>query len=358
MSSIRERLFSKNSKYYKKVYDEEKEKQSNIRTNLSKYMSDKGVMVNTNNFGTTRTSLPIQERSENVQNKQFSVNNNRLQRNVELEQKYQNIKKSDEYKEKENELIEQSNKVGYAKYNYDQALVNEDNIGLYDKTLGTIFEGAKSVFDYSGGLVKNENGDFMYLPNKTELKQQKVQDSYDTGVGKFLGTAGYEIGKIAGTTAINQVLPGVGSGLYFGKMYVDSTNNAIREGYDTSSATLYGLVSVASEYLTGKFLGSATKGLTGGKTNAYETLLSDTFNKMLKKPMLSKVLANAGSEATEEFIQEYLDNVTKLVVLDKSTNLSDYASIITNSDIFSDALYSAGVGAVSGGVLGLSLIHI
>lgn len=351
MSSIRERLFSKNSKYYKKVYDEEKEKQSNIRTNLSKYMSDKGVMVNTNNFGTTRTSLPIQERSENVQNKQFSVNNNSLQRNVELEQKYQNIKKSDEYKEKENELIEQSNKVGYAKYNYDQELVNEDNIGLYDKTLGTIFEGAKSVFDYSGGLVKNENGDFMYLPNKTELKQQKVQDSYDTGVGKFLGTAGYEIGKIAGTTAINQVLPGVSSGLYFGKMYVDSTNNAIRDGYDTSSATLYGLVSVASEYITGKFLGSATKKLTGGKTNAYTTLLNDTFNKMLKKPMLSKVLANAGSEATEEFIQEFLDNVTKLAVLDKSTNLGDYVSIF-NPDTFADALYSAGVGAISGGVLG------
>ena len=352
MSSIRERLFSKNSKYYKKIYDEEKEKQSNIRTNLSKYMSDKGVMVNTNNFGTTRTSLPIQERSETVQNKQFSINNNSLQRNVELEQKYQDIKKSDEYKEKENELIEQSNKVGYAKYNYDQALVNEDDIGLYDKTLGTLFEGAKSVFDYSGGFVKNENGDFMYLPNRTELKQQKVQDSYDTEIGKFLGTAGYEIGKIAGTTAINQILPGVGSGLYFGKMYVDSTNNAIREGYDTSSATLYGLVSVASEYLTGKFLGSATKGLTGGKTNAYETLLNDTFNKMLKKPMLSKVLANAGSEATEEFIQEYLDNVTKLAVLDKSTNLGDYASIFTNPDILSDALYSAGVGAVSGGVLG------
>lgn len=341
-----------NSNYYKKKYKEEKEKRNQLKNEIGKSFSNNGIEVNVNNFGTQRVALPIQERLETMKNNKFNYKNNSLERNLELEKEYQNVKKTEEYKKQEQKLIEQSNKIGYAKYDYDQSVVEEDNIGWFDKSIGTVLQGAKSVFDYSGGLVKNENGDFMYLPNKTELKQQKVQDSYDTDVGKFLGNAGYEIGKIAGTTVMNQVLPGAGSVAYFGKMYVDSTNNAIRDGYDTSSATLYGLVSVASEYLTGKFLGSATKGLTGGKTNAYETLLSNTFNKMLKKPMISQILANAGSEATEEFIQEYLDNITRLAILDKSSNIDDYTSIFTDTDIFADALYSAGIGAISGGVFG------
>ena len=352
MSSIRENLLGTGSNYYKRKYKEEKEKRDQLKNEIGKSFSSNGIEVNVNNFGTQRVALPIQERLETIKNSQFNYKNNSLERNLELEKEYQNVKKTEEYKKQEQKLIEQSNKVGYAKYDYDQSVVNEDNIGWFDKSIGTVLQGAKSVFDYSGGLVKNENGDFMYLPNKTELKQQKVQDSYDTEVGKFLGNTGYEIGKIAGTTVINKVLPGAGSVAYFGKMYVDSTNNAIRDGYDTSSATVYGLVSVASEYLTGKFLGSATKGLTGGKTNAYETLLSNAFNKIIKKPMVSQILANAGSEATEEFIQEYLDNITKLAILDKSSNIDDYTSILTDTDIFADALYSAGIGAISGGVFG------
>lgn len=352
MSSIRENLLGTGSNYYKRKYKEEKEKRDQLKNEIGKSFSSNGIEVNVNNFGTQRVALPIQERLETIKSSQFNYKNNSLERNLELEKEYQNVKKTEEYKKQEQKLIEQSNKVGYAKYDYDQSVVNEDNIGWFDKSIGTVLQGAKSVFDYSGGLVKNENGDFMYLPNKTELKQQKVQDSYDTEIGKFLGNAGYEIGKIAGTTVINKVLPGAGSVAYFGKMYVDSTNNAIRDGYDTSSATVYGLVSVASEYLTGKFLGSATKGLTGGKTNAYETLLSNAFNKIIKKPMVSQILANAGSEATEEFIQEYLDNITKLAILDKSSNIDDYTSILTDTDIFADALYSAGIGAISGGVFG------
>jgi len=352
-TSLRQKYgLEKNSKYYKNIYEDTLKKQKEIRKDIDTNFANQGVQTNTGYFTTQRNILPVQQQSEITKNKKFEVYNNALEKNKEIEQKYQDIKKSDDYKKQEKDLIEQSNKVAYSKYDYDKALVDEDNIGWYDKSIGTIFQGGKSVFDISGGLVKNENGDNYFLPNKTELKQQKVQDSYDTKFGKLLGNVGYEIGRIGSTTAINQVLPGVGSSMYFGRMFMDSTNSAISDGYDSGSAIAYGAVNTAVEYLVGKALGSATKGLTGGKTSGYEELLNKTFNKIINKPQISKILANAGSEATEEFVQEYLDNLTKLAILDKSTNIKDYVSVFADEEVFSAAVYSALVGAITGGTLG------
>ena len=352
-TSLRQKYgLEKNSKYYKNIYEDELKKQKDIRKDIDTNFANQGVQTNTGYFTTQRNILSVQQQSEITKNKKFEVYDNALQKNKEIEQKFQNIKNSDEYQKQEKNLIEQSNKVAYSKYDYDKSLVDEDDIGWYDKSIGTIVQGGKSIFDISGGLVKNENGDNYFLPNKTELKQQKVQESYDTKIGKLLGNAGYEIGRIGATTAINQVLPGIGSSMYFGRIFMDSTNSAISDGYDSGSAIAYGAVNTAVEYLVGKVLGSATKGLTGGKTSGYEELLNKTFNKIINKPQISKILANAGSEATEEFVQEYLDNLTKLAILDKSTNIKDYASVFADEEVFSAAVYSALVGAITGGTLG------
>lgn len=339
-------------KDYKKRYEEEKEKRKQIQNEINKTFAEQGVQTNTDSFSANRNILPTQQQTEITQNKKFEIYNDTLRKNQEIEKKYQEIKQSDEYKNLEKQLIDQSNEVGYVKYDYDKAVVAEDDIGWYDKSIGTVLEGAKSIFDISGGLVKNNNGDVYYLPNRTELKHQKVQDSYNTKVGKILGGAGYEIGRIGTSTVINQVLPGVGSTTYFGRLFMDSTNNAISDGYDSGSAIVYGAVNTGTEYLVGKALGSATKKMTGGKTSGYEQLLNKTFNKILKKPLISNVLANAGSEATEEFVQEYLDNLMKLAILDKSTNANEYFSIFTDEEVFSDAVYSALIGAITGGTLG------
>lgn len=352
-TSIRDRL-ELNSSYYKNEYKNEISKRNAIQNDIQKSTYEKGVQVEVTPFSTQRSILPIQEQSETTQNKKFGIiaGQDTLQKNKILENKYEEIKNSDEYKSKIKALEEQSNKVGYAKYEYDKQRVDEDNIGWYDKSIGRLVDGFGNLFDYNGGLVKNENGDLMYLPTFNQMKNEKVRNEYDTAIGRFAGDVLYESGKIAGSTLINQVLPGVGSTAYFGKMFVDSTNQAITDGYDSSSATVYGLINVGLEYTTGKMLGSATKGLTGGKTSSYEKLLNKTFSKVIKKPKIASILANAGSEATEEFIQEYLDNLTKLAVLEKSTDIKDYGSVFTNEDILADALYSAAIGGVTGGVIG------
>lgn len=367
MSSIRERLLGKskrnssirdrlelNSSYYKQEYNDQLSKRNNIQKDIQKNTYEKGVQTTVTPFSTQRNILPIQEQTEITKNKRFEVTagQDKLGQNKSIENKYQEIKKSNEYKNQMKQLEEQSNEVGYAKYNYDKQRIAEDDIGWYDKSIGRVAGGIGSLFDYNGGLIKNENGDLEYLPTFNQMKHQKVKENYKTGIGRFVGDVLYESGKIAGSTLINQALPGVGSTMYFGKMFVDSTNQAVSDGYDTSSATMYGLVNVGLEYGVGKMLGSATKGLTGGKTSEYEKLLKETFTNITKKPKIANILANAGSEATEEFVQEYLDNISKLLILDKNTNIKDYASVFLDGDVLSDALYSAAIGGVTGGIIG------
>lgn len=367
MSSIRERLLGKsksnssirdrlelNSSYYKQEYNDQLSKRNNIQKDIQKSTYEKGVQTTVTPFSTQRNILPIQEQTEITKNKRFEVTagQDKLGQNKSIENKYQEIKKSNEYKNQMKQLEEQSNEVGYAKYNYDKQRIAEDDIGWYDKSIGRLTGGIGSLFDYNGGLIKNENGDLEYLPTFNQMKHQKVKESYKTGIGRFVGDVLYESGKIAGSTLINQALPGVGSTMYFGKMFVDSTNQAVSDGYDTSSATMYGLVNVGLEYGVGKMLGSATKGLTGGKNGDYEELLKKTFTNITKKPKIANILANAGSEATEEFVQEYLDNISKLLILDKNTNIKDYASVFLDGDVLSDALYSAAIGGVTGGIIG------
>lgn len=367
MSSIRERLLGKskgnssirdrlelNSSYYKQEYNDQLSKRNNIQKDIQKNTYEKGVQTTVTPFSTQRNILPIQEQTEITKSKRFEVTTgqDKLGQNKSIENKYQEIKKSNEYKNQMKQLEEQSNEVGYAKYNYDKQRIAEDDIGWYDKSIGRFTGGIGSLFDYNGGLIKNENGDLEYLPTFNQMKHQKVKKNYKTGIGRFAGDVLYESGKIAGSTLINQALPGVGSTMYFGKMFVDSTNQAVSDGYDTSSATMYGLVNVGLEYGVGKLLGSATKGLTGGKNGDYEELLKKTFTNITKKPKIANILANAGSEATEEFVQEYLDNISKLLILDKNTNIKDYASVFLDGDVLSDALYSAAIGGVTGGIIG------
>ena len=344
----------KNSSYYKNEYNNQLSKRKSIQNDIQKSTYEKGVQTTVTPFSTQRNILPTQDQTDIVRNGKFEMaaGQDKLAQNKNIENKYQEIKKSSEYKNQMKQLEDQSNKVGYAKYNYDKQRVAEENINGYDKSIGRLNAGFKSIFDYSGGLIKNENGDLEYLPTFNQMKHQKVMESYDTGLGRFAGTTLYEGGKIAGATLINAALPKVGSTMYFGKMFVDSTNQAVSDGYDSGSATIYGLVNVGLEYGVGKALGSATKGLTGGRTNEYKQLLEKTFTNITKKPKLANILANAGSEATEEFIQEYLDNFNKLITLEKSTNAKDYVSVLFDSDVLSDALYSAAVGSVTGGVIG------
>ena len=263
-------------------------------------------------------------------------------------------KVNEKLKEERKQIAKTENELNLLNYNVRQAEINNEDTSLYDKTLGTFVRGVKDL----GSLFTIQQREYtdpttgqkIFLPTKNELKQEKVSNNYKTGIGKFLGDTAYNVGKILGSTAINTLTGGIGgTALYWTDMYADSYQNAINEGYSGVNAVAYSTVATGAEYVTGKLLGSATKGLTGGKTSQLNSAISNATNKLLKNPKVSNLIGSAASEGTEEFVQEYVDNLNRLVTLENSTNAQDYIDIFTDKDIFEDALYSAGVGALSGG---------
>lgn len=263
-------------------------------------------------------------------------------------------KVNEKLKEERKQIAKTENELNLLNYNVRQAEINNEDTSLYDKTLGTFVRGVKDL----GSLFTIQQREYtdpttgqkIFLPTKNELKQEKVSNDYKTGIGKFLGDTAYNVGKILGSTGINTLTGGIGgTALYWTDMYADSYQNAINEGYSGVNAVAYSTVATGAEYVTGKLLGSATKGLTGGKTSQLNSAISNATNKLLKNPKVSNLIGSAASEGTEEFVQEYVDNLNRLVTLENSTNAQDYIDIFTDKDVFEDALYSAGVGALSGG---------
>ena len=334
-------------------YKNQLKRQNELKNLFGQNISKKGVEVTVNNFGTQRVATPIQERLENLRNKNFKYNKDSLKRNIELEKKYQDIKKSDEYKKQEEELIEQSNKTAMANYDYLVSKVGDKEVNWWDKSVGRLINAPGALLD-RGPLIKNDQGYYQYLPSQTDLIEQKISESYETKVGKFLGDVTSEVGKIAFSTILNAIAPNtnIGSILYFGDIYMDTYNEAISEGYDDTSSLLYATTGTGLEFLTSKMFGSATKKLTGGKTSELSGLLKKTTDKIVGDGRVSNVLSNAGSEAIEEFTQEYADNINKLVMLERSTDIDDYIDIFRSEEVLQDALYSSAIGAATGGTLG------
>lgn len=262
------------------------------------------------------------------------------------------VNKTNEMQELAEQQLEQKSNVGQALYNKNLSDVAKEDVNLWDKTGGRVLGGISDILspfsDEQNYKVKDENGNYVAMPTKNELFQQKVSDSYNTGIGKFLGDATYQTSKILASTAMNVIIPGSGSALYWTDMFGDNYNNATRDGYSGDKALAYATLGTLSEYLTGKFLGGATKGLTGGKTNEVSKAISKGVKKLINNDKFASLIGSAGSEAAEEFIQEFLDNFNKLATLEGSINPKEYLEVF-NKEVLSSALYSAGIGALSGG---------
>jgi len=246
------------------------------------------------------------------------------------------------------------NELKFAQYQYDSAKVNTEDTTYFDRTLGNVVRGAKdlgSVFDVSSSKYKGDDGKTYFLPSYNQLKQEKVSGDYKSGLGKILGDSTYNATKILGSTVLDAITGGFGGkATYWTDMAADNFQNVKNQGYDNSKALANTLVSTGSEFLTEKLIGGVAKGLTGGKSSQLSNIIGDKATKIVKSPKVANIIGSAGSEAVEEFAQEYIDNLNMLATLENSTDVKDYLKVF-NKDTFKDALYSAGVGAVSGGAL-------
>lgn len=260
---------------------------------------------------------------------------------------YANTDNTSEIKTLKEKRKEQESKTGYALYDYDKKRVEEKEINAYDKSIG---RGVNAIVDLLSTVgmpyeTYDENGKRTYLDTYTQMKDKKISESYDTKVGKFLGDVVYQGTKIGGSAVLNAIAPGTGTVTYWGNMYRNNLEQALKDGHDESNSVIYATASTVLEYATGKFLGSATKKLTGGKTNEYSKWLKSGISKLVKNDAVQNFFANAGSEATEEFVQEYIDNLNKNIILGEKNK-------VFSKETFENALYSAGIGAVTGGMFG------
>lgn len=240
--------------------------------------------------------------------------------------------------------------------NYLNSKLANDDIGFIDKTLGPVISGVGSILP-SKYKLENEQGQQYSMQNYSERKQQKILDSYNTKLGRILGSAAYELGKIGATTVVNAIgtaagLPGIGTAAYFTDIFSDTYKRTLEKGYNKDDSLLYATINTASEAIIGKLIGGTSKALGMGSSELSSSLSSKLTEKILANhPRVANAIASAISEGNEEFVQEFLDKFVSSALLDKNnakTALKDTFSV----DTLADAIYSGVVGSLTGAVSG------
>jgi len=261
-------------------------------------------------------------------------------------QKFNDLKNTDEVKDLTKKVEKAYDETANSYYDYLKQKVAEDDIGIIDKTIGMAWDGIKAPLTIGKYSLKNDKGESYIMPTYGDLKQQKILENYDTGFGKIVGGSLYELGRQGTSLALNTLVPGSGTTAYFGSMFNDSWNNAIKEGYDDKTSLVYATLGTGLEIATGKFLGGTTKAIFGTGSSNLSSTIGAGLSKLIKNhPKIVNALSNAIAEGGEEFIQEFIDKVNRKIVLDKNTK-------VISKETFEDALYSAAVGAITGGVGG------
>ena len=340
----------------------EYKKISNIRqtqtNNLIKQYDNQGIVTQKSGILPIAGSVVlnrVNNKDYNIQNQLDRISGGKSLVVESAKEEQENLDKfnaANQQKEiaKQREKVENSYyEEGEAYLNYLNKKLDEDEIGLYDKTLGRVIAPIINRFSSVPYIMKNENGDTYSMPTYEDLKQQKVLDSYGDGfwgtVGKIGSSALYEGGKLAISAALNALIPGSGTAQYFGNIYFNQWNNAVAEGYSKEEALTYATLSTATEAITSKLLGGTTNAIFGTGTSELSQSISKGLSKVINNPTLVNGISNAISEGGEEFIQEYAD------VLTRNLTLGENNKLLTKEN-FENALFSAAVGSLTGGISG------
>lgn len=232
------------------------------------------------------------------------------------------------------------------RYVANKKLDTVDKIGYtFGGNIETGFKGVESTALKILGQEEQINTD---LSVREKLASKSREES--SGVGQvgldILGSVGRMtpqilVGNPVGATA-------VGFANYGGGAY----NEAKRDGYSEEQATKYGITVGAMEMATEKVLGAF--GDVYGTTKAgkvSQSVIDKVIPKIISNKQVRNVMNQFIAEGSEEFLQEYLGNIAKNTILDEKGLLKSTYQNITDTDVLADALYSAFVGGLTGGVM-------
>lgn len=232
------------------------------------------------------------------------------------------------------------------RYVANKKLDTVDKIGYtFGGNIETGFKGVESTALKILGQEEQINPD---LSVREKLASKSREESSGAGqVGlDILGSVGRMtpqilVGNPVGATA-------VGFANYGGGAY----NEAKRDGYSEEQATKYGITVGAMEMATEKVLGAF--GDVYGTTKAgkvSQSVIDKVIPKIISNKQVRNVMNQFIAEGSEEFLQEYLGNIAKDTILDEKGLLKSTYQNITDTDVLADALYSAFVGGLTGGVM-------
>ena len=269
------------------------------------------------------------------------------------------VKENEDYKKYDEYLY---NAVPLLQKMQDINEVNKEGVSTVDKVFVPVTSGAKnslrSIFMPSSGEYRLANGNLVNLPTKSDIKAEKVLNSYDTGIGEFLGKASYSIGQQLPSMAIGAVTGGLGTAAgastsainaartagslssMFANVSRNTTNQKLMEGYTKEQANQYGLMSGAVETATELMFGGLGK-LMG--TGALDRVVTDRLTRNIRNRVF-RTLADAGissvGEGVEEVVSDLLQPVVQQIALDDPRK---YSEIMKDQNMLEDFL----VGTIS-----------
>lgn len=276
-----------------------------------------------------KTKLPVKTLDEivNIPTKndfeKFKDNQNKID-------SYNNSNTKKEY----NELQNQNKYTRYMKDLSEIDLENttfSDKINIINQYLAGL-ESATSVGDY-----KDENGNLIKLPSRSQLKAQKTSQDSEF-IFKAIQSAANSLGAmtpamIAGLTGI----PGLSEATTYATTLNSAYNEKVLEGYSKEQARNYGLINAGLETFLGKVLGGTSKILTG-KESVLSNSLGKLTDKLFNNKGLSYFISHLTSEEIEENLQTILDPINEYITLGKYDTIGEALSNISGEDIALTAL--------------------
>ena len=348
--------------------------------NMNTYKSNIIDAAKKNNIETSNNKNIVKSQLEYGKEELDYLRNNKYEalKNVKEPLKLTDVassaqKKYKENKEKFDELVKENEDYKeYDEYLYNAVPllqnmknineVNKEGVNTADKILVPVISGARNslrnIFMPSSGEYRLANNNLVNLPTKSDVKAEKVLNSYDTGVGEFLGKTAYSIGQQLPSMAIGLATGGLGTAAgasasainaartvgslssMFANVSRNTTNQKLMEGYTKEQANQYGLMSGAVETATELMFGGLGK-LMG--TGALDRVVTDRLTRNIQNRVF-RTLADAGissvGEGVEEVVSDLLQPVVQQIALDDPRK---YSEILADENMLEDFL----VGTIS-----------
>ncbi len=263
--------------------------------------------------------------------------------------------KSQQAQELKQDIREKQSEYNYANYLKNVQDVENMDVNVGQKILNPVTSAARDLLnldklDPESQYYYDKQGNKSYLPTKQSLKQQKIKSETTSKIGKVYDQVVYNISKSAISKGIDLVAPGAGSLMYYGDIFLDSTDEAKQQGFNNAQAIGYATGVTFFAHELDKVIGTMG-GLSTGNENALTQGMDKLIFKLTKNKAVSTILSNMGSEAISEFAEEYADNNLKYLI---NADASDYDSFFDMlGKTFPDAVHAGLIGGISGGVGGV-----